>query len=105
MKKFLFVLPVFLMGINSTSANTLGADFTALCSLFEEALSLNADPEVTSQYMQDNLEYRVESDEIIDFYDALFLVAPDERYEVLKQAAESSMDDSWDCPAFNTYVK
>ena len=93
------------MGIHSASASTLGANFKALCALYEEALSLDADSQVMGQYVQDNLEYRVERDEVIEVYHALFLVDPDMRYEVLKQAAESTMDSTWDCPAFNAFVK
>ncbi|WP_439509795.1 hypothetical protein [Marinimicrobium koreense] len=87
------------------SADDLAADFERLCGVFEEALALNDKPGVMAVYVRDNLPYRVESKEVLDAYDAIFLVDPSERYRVFKQAAEANMADSWDCLAFKALVE
>lgn len=105
MIKILAVFPFFLLGTGPVLAEDLGADFKDACGVFEEALSLNDEPEVMAKYVRDNLPYRVKSDEVIEAYEALFLVDPHKRYKLFKEIAESNMGESWDCPAFKVFVE
>lgn len=105
MIKRLVALVLFLLVGSAASADSLDADFERLCGVFEEALALDDDPEVTAKYVRDNLPSRVESDEVIDAYEAIFLVDPDQRYRVFKEAAEANMEEPWDCPAFKVLVE
>lgn len=57
---------IFLLGVSPASVGKLGFDFKAACGVFEEALSLNDKPEVMAKYVRDNLQYRVESEEVIE---------------------------------------
>lgn len=105
MIRILKVLSFFLLVEGTASAGNLGDDFKSACGVFEEALSLNDEPAVMAKYVRDNLPYRVDSDEVIEAYEAIFLVTPSDRYELFKEVAEANMDESWDCPAFKVFVE
>ena len=100
----LVALVLFLLVGSAASADNLDADFERLCGVFEEAIAFD-EPEVMAKYVRDNLPSRVESDEVIDAYEAIFLVDPDQRYRVFKEAAEANMEEPWDCPAFKVLVE
>lgn len=105
MIRILMVVPIFLLVVGIASAEGLGNDFRSACGVFEEALSLNDEPAVMAKYVRENLQYRVDSDEVIETYEAIFLVSPSQRYDLFKEAAEANMDESWDCPAFKVFVE
>lgn len=105
MIRILVVLSFSLLGTSHVLAEDLGSDFKRLCGVFDEALALNEEPEVMAMYVRDNLPYRVESNEVLDAYDAILLVDPSERYRVFKETAEANMEEPWDCPAFKVLVE
>lgn len=105
MSRMLVALVLFLLAGSPALADDLGADFKRLCGLVEEAQTLGDEPEVRAKYVWDNLRHRVESEEVVDAYEAIFQVDPSKRYRVFKQAAEANMADSWECPAFKVLVE
>lgn len=105
MNRLLVMLSYSLLIASSASAENLGADFKEACGVFEEALALDSEPEVMAKYVQDNLQYRVQSEEVIEIYDAIFLADPAERYKLFKEAAEMNMEGTWDCLAFKVFVE
>lgn len=105
MNRFLVMLLFSLLIVSSVSAESLGADFEEVCGVFEEALSLDSEPEVMARYIRDNLQYRVKSEEVVEIYEAIFLVNPAERYKLFKEAAEMNMEETWDCSAFKVFVE
>lgn len=98
-------LVLFLLVGSAASADNLDADFERLCGVFEEALALDDESEVMAKYVRDNLPSRVESDEVIEAYEAILLVDPAQRYRVFKEAAEANIEEPWDCPAFKVFLE
>jgi len=105
MIKIIFMLTVLVLAQGSASADSLGSDFKNVCEVVEEALSLDATSEVMAKYVRDNLHYRIESEEVIQAYEAIFLVDPAERYKLFQEIAEDNMEEPWDCPAFKVFVE
>lgn len=68
----------------------LETDFYNLCELAGEAHLKN---DLT--YVEDNIHKRVKSEDVIEAYLSLNYVDPDNRYEVFKEAAETTLEHEW----------
>lgn len=103
-KKILFF--TFLMSIVvSTFAEPEKKDFDAMCALIQDAMELGLEPQARLTYINNQFDSRVGSKDVKESYDLVFQVSPNQRYQVFKQAVESSLGPTWECPALNEFFK
>lgn len=98
----LIVITCFMMAETYSSALAQREDFDALCALVAEAQELTVPAAMKAEYISTNIQSRVASDDVIEAYFSLSYVDPESRYHVFKDAAESTLTESWSCKPLKT---
>ncbi len=81
--------------------------FDEICTIYVEAKnsSLARSRDELSEYVFTNIKNRVNYQEAVSVHDAIFGLSPSERYPLFRQAAESKLRRTWDCPAMKVLLK
>ena len=104
LKKSLTILICISLYSNIAFANEkLG--FDEICRIYTEAVNSSMKKEQLSDYIFNNVKNRVNVQDALDVHDAIFQLAPAERYGIFKQSAEMSLKRNWDCPAVEALLK
>ena len=76
-----------------------------MCDLFQDVMKLKLKPQARIKYISKNFNTRVNSIEAREAYELIFMVNPNQRYQVFKQSVESSTKQTWTCLAFKEFLK
>ena len=96
-KYIVFLAAIFIV---SCSAEKPVNGFDSACLIFQEASTKNLNPEALGNYIAEELDKmatQAASEDVKDVYHALFNVAPEDRYGLFKESAESALKRKWDC--------
>ncbi len=77
----------------------------AVCALFQDVMELGLEPLARLTYINKHFDSKVDSKDLKEAYKLVFQVGPDQRYLVFKQAVESELGQTWECPALNNFFK
>lgn len=84
---------------------TSDTGFDEICRIYAEANNSGMTKEQLSNYIFDNVNERVNVKDAIQAHDAVFNLAPAERYSIFKQSAELSLKREWGCQAIKKLMK
>jgi len=95
MKK-IFLVTIFCFGVvNFSHANE--NDFDKLCHIYKTILAKNMNAHEGSQYLADEVHKIIHDKVVLQTQDAVFNLAPGERYHAVKQIAEHYLQTTWNC--------
>lgn len=81
-------------------------DFDIACKIFTEAKNTTfIDDEMRNAYVENNIDARIHSKTVKDTYYVVFNLPPEQRYDLVKKAAEHELKRSWGCPAAVVLLK
>ena len=90
--------------INTSSASEI-KNYNAMCDLIQDVMKLDLKPKARLNYINKHFDSRVGSKDVKEAYDLVFQVNVNQRYQVFKQAVESTTGQSWTCPALKDFFK
>ena len=96
-RQFLIFIIFYTFAITASAINDTG--FDEICAIYTEAKNSSMPKDQLSQYIFDNVAIRVNNIDALDAHGSVFHLDPTERYSIFKQAAEMSLNRSWDCAA------
>jgi len=89
----------------STSSASENQAFDDTCDLIQDVMKLDLKPKARFNYISKHFDSRVGSKDVKEAYDLVFQVNVDQRYQVFKQAVESTSGQTWTCPALKDFFK
>lgn len=75
--------------------------FDTLCDIAEEALVQSNEIDLRVEYIYDNIQSRIKSDDVLESMEMIWQVDPKKRYLVYKGAVENDLGRSWECHALS----
>ncbi len=102
-RKPYLTLFIIMFPISAYSADIAG--FNEICNIYTEAQNSSMSREQISDYIQNNIQARVQSVDALDAHGAVFQLEPANRYSIFKKSAEISLKHSWYCDAVKNFMK
>ena len=99
MRKMLLLAVILLFSHAIYAEDNNEAGFTEICKIYTTALSGNMNIDQLSGYIFSNVEHHVKSKDALDAHEAVMQLDASQRYKIFKQAAQLSLNHSWNCPA------
>ncbi len=104
--RMLFIIATLLSVQSSTSfAEDNNQDYDVICRVYTEAYNTNMPISTLSQYILENIDKRVQSEDAKEAHDAVMHAVAETRYNLFKVSAEHTLKRTWDCKAMSVIMK
>lgn len=79
-------------------------DFDVMCQIFTEANNSSLTWQEKSQYVTENIQQRVTSQNVKDVFTGIRTLPPEVRYDLVKESAQLELKQDWDCPTMQALL-